>query len=63
MEKIGKDVKNARDRYENINKKKLIEDRLEELAANINLFRQEALLYNAEIHKTEEELREVTLKN
>lgn len=63
MEKIGKDVKAAKERYENINKKKLIEDRLEELATNINLFREEALISNAEIHKTEEKLRDVTLKN
>ena len=54
MEKIGKDVKAAKDRYENINKKKLIDDRLEELATNIHLFRQEALISNSEIHKTEE---------
>lgn len=54
MEKIGKDVKLAKERYENINKNKLIEDRLEELATNINLFREEALISNEEIHNTEE---------
>ncbi len=49
---MAADLITARQRYENINKQQLIDDRLVELATNINFLRSQAHDLNAKIHKT-----------
>jgi hypothetical protein len=53
MEKVAKDVVQAKERYENIDKQQLIDDRLLQLATSINYFKGEAQNYNANINLAE----------
>lgn len=53
MEKVAKDVTEAKQRYENIDKQQLIDDKMLKLATSIRFLRAETQNYSTSIRQTE----------